>query len=276
MFLKDSFRNKLNGQANSGLPIAHAILWATTLDQAWEIICQGMEQIGFDRLLYGRTHFVAGKNLGDEQDYMILSNHDPEYFDAFVKKGGFKVSPFYVWTWDNTGFISWSKTEELRLSEKAIQEALKIQALNAQHDVNAGFTVSFPNAIAGHKSAAAVCATKGISQEEVDSILESSRVDIETIWLAFDFKARSLPFPNSEKRLTARQLEVMQWYSKGKTATEIATILNVNPSTIEKHLRLSREALNVVNSSQAVTKLTFLNQLFIDKDVEAEVRSRIE
>ncbi|MFV0358632.1 MAG: LuxR family transcriptional regulator, partial [Tropicimonas sp.] len=40
----------------------------------------------------------------------------------------------------------------------------------------------------------------------------------------------------------------------------------LTPATIEKHLRLAREALDVMTTAQAVLKASFLNQIFIVED----------
>lgn len=76
--------------------ILNAIMNSETLDSAWQKLCEAMASYRFTRLMYGRSHFTSGRNLGDEADYMVLSNHDPEYFDFFIRSGLFKRSPFFV------------------------------------------------------------------------------------------------------------------------------------------------------------------------------------
>jgi LuxR family transcriptional regulator len=44
---------------------------------------------------------------------------------------------------------------------------------------------------------------------------------------------------------------------------DIATIMGLTPATVEKHLRLAREALNVDTTAQAVLKAALQNQMFI-------------
>ncbi len=50
--------------------------------------------------------------------------------------------------------------------------------------------------------------------------------------------------------LSDRQLEIIQYIIKGKTAKEIASILNVSLFSIESHLKNIREKPNLKNSSE--------------------------
>ena len=67
----------------------------------------------------------------------------------------------------------------------------------------------------------------------------------------------------AQRTLTKRQREVLQWVGDGKTTQDIAVLLGLTPATIEKHLRLAREALDVETTAQAVLKAAFYNQMFV-------------
>jgi LuxR family transcriptional regulator len=49
----------------------------------------------------------------------------------------------------------------------------------------------------------------------------------------------------------------------GKTIQDIAQMWERNAATVEKHLRLAREALDVDTTAQAILKASLLNQVFI-------------
>lgn len=251
--------------------ILNAIMNAKTLNSAWQELCDAMASYRFTRLMYGRSHFTSGRNLGDEADYMVLSNHDTEYFDFFIRSGRFKRSPFFVWSFYNTGFVSWSTVANL--PKEVLATAGDLLEANERFGVTAGYTASFPNALPGHKSVASICASREMTQHDVDFIWNSYQQDLEAIWNAFDLKARSLPFPANEGRLTAKQREILGWIARGKTGQEIAIILGVTLSTVEKHLKSARDALDVLNTAQAVAKLSFMNQLHVDQDNEERVKA---
>ncbi len=73
----------------------------------------------------------------------------------------------------------------------------------------------------------------------------------------------NLPLSTARKSLTNRQREALEWVGDGKTTQDIATIMGLTPATIEKHLRLAREALDVETTAQAVLKASFQNQIFV-------------
>jgi transcriptional regulator EpsA len=58
-----------------------------------------------------------------------------------------------------------------------------------------------------------------------------------------------------EFNLTQREVEILQWVSKGKTNPEIALILHISAFTVKNHLQRLFQKLNVTNRAQAVSKL---------------------
>lgn len=53
-------------------------------------------------------------------------------------------------------------------------------------------------------------------------------------------------------KLTPRELEILTWTSRGKTAWEISLILNISRRTVEFHISNTFKKLDAVNSPQAV------------------------
>ncbi len=75
-------------------------------------------------------------------------------------------------------------------------------------------------------------------------------------------KIVQLPSPNRRRNLTVRQREALEWVADGKTTGDIATIMEISPAMVEKHLKLAREALDVETTAQAVAKAALLNMIF--------------
>ena len=72
----------------------------TSLEELWEKHLAKMQTYGFDRALYGYTMFRAGDNLGDPEDFVILSNHKREYLEEFFAKRMFANAPMVHWALD--------------------------------------------------------------------------------------------------------------------------------------------------------------------------------
>ncbi|MCB5189312.1 transcriptional regulator EpsA [Methylobacillus arboreus] len=54
--------------------------------------------------------------------------------------------------------------------------------------------------------------------------------------------------------LSGRELEIMDWVTKGKTNQEIGMILDISAFTVKNHLQRIFKKLNVLNRAQAVSK----------------------
>lgn len=59
----------------------------------------------------------------------------------------------------------------------------------------------------------------------------------------------------ADASLTAREREVLEWLSAGKTDKDIASILMISPRTIHKHLQRIYEKLGVENRTAAVMRV---------------------
>jgi DNA-binding CsgD family transcriptional regulator len=62
------------------------------------------------------------------------------------------------------------------------------------------------------------------------------------------------PHKAADAKLTAREREVLQWLSGGKTDRDIATILGISPRTIHKHLQRIYDKLGVETRTAAVVR----------------------
>ena len=237
---------------------------ATTVDEAWTLLIETMSGFGFDRLLYGFTRFRTARSYGSRDDVLVLSNHDPEYLKIFIDGGLYAHAPMVKWANENVGACSWSWLYENSLHLTPIEE--KIQDYNRRHRIRAGYSISFKDVSHRAKGAIGLVARPGLEQSAVDEMwAEHGRTIVQMNNMAH-LKITSLPFPTGRRPLTPRQREVLEWVGDGKTVQDIATIMGVSVATVEKHLRLAREALDVETTAQAVLKASFQNQIFVLAD----------
>ena len=134
---------------------------------------------------------------------------------------------------------------------------------NQSFGVEAGYTISFRSISRRAKGAISLAVRKDLDQAGADAIWAEHRDDILLQNNIVHMKILTLPVPMQNQRLTPRQREALEWVSDGKTTQDIAQIMGLTPATIEKHLRLARETLNVETTAQAVAKAAFQNQMHI-------------
>lgn len=236
---------------------------ATSIESLWAMHCEKMASYGFDRLLYGFTYYRTETSLGDPNDFLLLSNHSPDYTDVFVGQQLYLDAPMTRWAIDNEGVQSWRRIGA-RLAAGELSEAeQRVVAFNFEQGVTAGYTISFRAVSARSKGAIALTARPGLDQDAVEEIWAAHGQDIVAINNVTHLKILTLPFTGLSRKLTKRQREVLEWVGDGKTTADIAVLMGLTPPTVEKHLRLARETLNVETTAQAVLKAAFQNQMFI-------------
>lgn len=234
---------------------------APSMEALWNTHLEAMAGYGFDRLIYGFTRYRSGRSLGDPQDWIVLTNQPRAYMSPFVDDGMYFNGPMLRWALENEGACSWSWLAQ-RVAEGALSPAeMRVLEFNRRLGVTAGYTISFRTVSTRTKGAIALIARPGTGQDEVDANWARSGQEIMILNNAAHLKIQTLPWTGS-RQLTSRQREVLQWVGDGKTAQDIALLMGLTPATVEKHLRLAREALDVETTAQAVLKAAFQNQMF--------------
>lgn len=236
----------------------HQVARSMSVEDLWDAHVTQMRSYGFDRLIYGFTRYLGPNSLGDPADFVILSNHDPRYLDRFLNGGLYADAPMVRWALENEGACSWSA---LRNATPTPEEQ-RVLAFNESMNVTAGYSVSFKTTSSRAKGAIALTARPGLSQQDVDALWAMHGADIELMNEIAHLKIMSLPHANPARSLTDRQREALEWVGDGKTTRDIALLMGLTPATVEKHLRLAREALSVETTAQAVLKAAFANQMF--------------
>lgn len=239
---------------------------ARTVEELWDLHTRQMQSYGFDRLMYGYTRYRTSNSLGDPQDWVLLSTQSAEYMRHFIDEGLYFHAPMIKWAVANNGACSWRWMMDMQRVENLTPSEQRVMDFNRQMDVTAGYTISFRSISERTKGAIALTAKAGLSQDQVEQTWAQHGDAIIVMNNVMHLKLLTLPY-SGERHLTKRQREVLQWVGDGKTTQDIAVLLELTPATVEKHLRLAREALDVETTAQAVLKAAFYNQMFI---VDAE------
>ncbi len=240
---------------------------AQTVEELWDLHTRKMATYGFDRLMYGFTRYRTSSSLGDPQDWVLLSTQSPEYMKVFFDEGLYYHAPMLKWALANDGACSWRWMMNMSRIDNLTPSEMRVMEFNKSMDVTAGYTVSFRSISERTKAAIALTAKAGITQDAVEQTWAKHGDEIIVMNNVMHLKLLTLPY-SGERHLTKRQREVLQWVGDGKTTQDIALLLGLTAATVEKHLRLAREALDVETTAQAVLKAAFYNQMFI---VDAEI-----
>lgn len=238
------------------------LLHAPSIEELWDIHTRRMADFGFDRLIYGATRYRTATSLGDPDDFVLLTNHAPEFTEEFIGGGLYFHGPMVKWALEHDGACSWSVMRDMMATDTLTADERRVMAFNARHGVTAGYSISFRSISPRTKGAIALTARAGLEQGEVDAIWDRHGADIQALNTIAHLRILSLPYTAPGRALTTRQREVLGWVGDGKTVQDIALLLGLTPATVEKHLRLARDSLSVETTAQAVLKASFQNQIF--------------
>lgn len=246
---------------NELLEFSENITNATSIEAVWKHLLPTMDSYGFDRLLYGFTRFKSGNSFGNIEDVLMLTNHPPEYTDRYIGDRLYVSAPMVRWASENTGACSWGWVH--RNLHKLSPTEKMILAFNQEMGVTAGWAISFPAASARNKGAIALTARVGMDQAQADAVWERHGRLLQQMVTIAHLQMITLPYTSARRPLTERQREALEWVGEGKTTQDIAIIMGLTSATVEKHLRLARESLDVETTAQAVLKASFQNQIFV-------------
>ncbi|MDJ0826747.1 MAG: LuxR family transcriptional regulator [Rhodobacter sp.] len=243
------------------LDYVECVTAAATIEELWEAHCNAMAPYGFTRLLYGLTQSRSPNRLGDREDFLILTNLDKTYSGPFIDEGLYLHAPMVRWTLENSGPCSWRWIRD-NLDALTPQE-LRVVEFNSSHGIGAGYSISFKDISARGIGAIGLIVDPDASQDDADAIWAAHGREILAMNNVAHLKIMNLPHTSARKMLTKRQRETLEWVGEGKTTQDIGVIMGLTPATVEKHLRLAREALDVETTAQAVVKASFQNQIFL-------------
>lgn len=241
----------------------HFVSNAKSLEELWAAHVEQMAQFGFDRLIYGYTHYRSETSLGDPEDFIILTNHGDAYVEGFLHNGLYFHAPMLHWALEHEGAGSWRLIRQMLESETMTPQEKRVFEFNHRMGVVAGYTISFKSVSVRSKGAISLCAAPGIDQDACDAIWDEHGQDILLMNNIAHLKILSLPYAPPTRALTRRQREALEWVGDGKTTQDIAMLMGLTSATVEKHLRLAREALAVETTAQAVLKAAMQNQIFL-------------
>ncbi|GIT92094.1 hypothetical protein JANAI62_25520 [Jannaschia pagri] len=234
----------------------------TTLEDLWPMHQDRMASYGFDYILYAATRFRTDRGMGDMRDALILSTYPKAFNDVYLDGGLFRDAPMVRWAMNHTGSRSWREITEDYIQGRLTPAEMRVCEFNRTQGVVAGYGISFPrtSARSGHGIG---LAASNMTQDEVDAVWEKHGAEIELINHVTHLTILSLPYGTHGHRLTPRQREVLELVADGKTVQDVADVLGRNPATVEKHLRLAREALDVETTAQAILKAAVQNQFHV-------------
>lgn len=180
---------------------------------------------------------------GLDVEPLVLANRWPEgWSNRYREQVYFRDDPVSKWSMKERHPFKWS-----RARNQSVKSRLTRQIDGEAYDFGLADGIAIPLSDR-HGRAVVSVATEGNLQHDI--AVEAS-LYLATAYL-WNCAERIVRPDDKPAKLTEREREVLHWYADGKTAWEISRILSISESTVKTHLRLARERLGVVTSTQAV------------------------
>lgn len=241
------------------------ILDSRDLEEASAAYFGAMGDFGFDNVFYVARFHPALPTSVLREGPVIICNFPGELAARMTQPGSLAALPCIGWTLHHDGNTAMASIRTVPVSSPAVQAARsQIIALAARHGVRAGRIISLKGKVLRGHGAVLLNPHAGASHDEAEMLWQRSGRAVTLLSWLVHMRIATLPQGQHDVILTLRQREVLEWSSAGKTISEIATILGLTAATVEKHLRLARQALDAETTAHAVLKAHVAQQIFPD------------
>ena len=212
---------------------------------------------------------IFGIKSGDSDEYRYEYFSSSRYFDdnrfSDVLKASVGVVTRAEILWQNTRLpiIISNQTPATFLTAAAIKDSKKYTTMHVlneelvQTDLLSGIAHGFGDS-QNHVSSFVVFARLAKPPKEIHAqLLELVMPHLHCALLRI---ANSRPMVSTSaasqisKKITEREIEILQWVHMGKTNWEISSILDISPLTVKNHVQNILRKLDVQNRGQAAVK----------------------
>ena len=240
------------------------ILAARSVESVWQLYATRLAEWGFPYAAYHGVRLLRATNEQVADDSLFLSSYAPRLLHDLLAQNLFDSVPMYRWMTHHKGSESWDWLQARRLAGRLSDGELRAMELFTRYGHVSGYAISLADSVHRVRAGVIMSGAVGQRQDQLDEHWRAHQPQIEALTGLVHLRLASLPYAPPDEVLTARQREVLECISIGRTTQEIAELLDVTPSTVEKHLRLARKALGARTTAQAVLLATSRRQMFVD------------
>lgn len=211
-----------------------------SLEPLFAAYAEILESYGFNSFI-----FTGLPTHGDDEESYVIKNAWPdEWTDRCREQRYFLKDPVSQWSLKRSKPFFWA---EARAASISTAQATKIE--NEARAFGLGEGVAFPMYDASSWQAVISLATS--HKCDLD---KSSIANLYLLSLCCKMTACDLLPGSTDRRavLSAREQEILQWVSVGKSSWEVSRILHISEGTVTQHLAKIRAKMGVSNTTHAV------------------------
>ncbi|MGP9804465.1 helix-turn-helix transcriptional regulator [Paracoccus sp. NSM] len=244
------------------MPIDHLqkIARAPDIDTLRGFFLDAMKGQGFENAFYTARFLAALPSQSRHHQDVLITNIPKTMQQEMLRPRAGRTPQWAEWVDRNDGTISF---RDLRRTIEAVGASRPPEfEIARHHGLGAVQVVSLRGQVMRWTGAVLLNPRLGATPEELDALWRERGREAVLICRVAHLRLATIPRNSGQPLLTPRQREVLEWRSAGKTVGEIATIIGVTPATVEKHMRLAREALGAQTTAQAILRAHVAHELF--------------
>lgn len=215
---------------------------------------QSCQSLGFDHFHYHlvNTQELARTKLTDlAPNVFYTSTYDRKWIDHYLKEDYMNSDPVMQDTFRAREPIVWD--EHYRRDTRTKGEE-KVMAAACDYGIRRGMSIPIRGP-AGEYGALSVHSS--LKDTEFYKLVNARRYELDLLaYHAHDLAFRKFQRNGVPKHvpLSDREIEVLRWTADGKTAWEIATILNISERTVHFHIQKIMTKFGARNKTHAMAK----------------------
>jgi DNA-binding CsgD family transcriptional regulator len=200
----------------------------------------------------GRVAYLGLQPLPTACRPILLSTYPAEWVERYLARSYQRVDPVIRLAADSSLPFEWSVEDAPR---RMSPEQLQL------FDEAAGFGIARGFSVPVHHSSGQVAAITFASEEPEGAfrrIVERNRHVLHLAGIYFHAHVSRLLIQTTRKvldQLTPREVQCLTWAARGKSATDIGTILSISRHTAVFHLENAKRKLGVRTAYQAIAIL---------------------
>lgn len=217
-----------------------------SLESTTSICLDFCTQLGWEYYLFG----VVDATSLSAPKITTITNYPDAWWTEYFKDNMQKCDPVVRYCFEKNAPIRWDKLMKMEEYTSPTAEQMMIKAASF------GLTHGFSVPIKSHSGEVAIFSLTSPSIENIDeqfnhSLPYAQSMSYFLLDAYFRFKSKII---GNDFKITPRERECLFWACEGKTAWEIAHIINISERTVIFHMTSATKKLGASNRQHAVAK----------------------
>ena len=224
----------------------HYMTEANTTADVKDALVQFQNLFPFSRVIGGLTRLTSNGKF-DGFTNVVNVSYPEEWIKLYWQNGYFEVDPVFQTALDKPGTQHWGATYREATSPKQ-QEFM---AAAKKFGLSDGITTGSADSACGVATFCSFASASSVDAARYVPLIEYFGYYVHMALLR-TAPANAQSMDRCVKKLTLRELTILNWVKNGKTNWEIAQIMGVTERTIRFHVESIFSKLDVTSRSQAV------------------------